>query len=276
MFPHREPVVGMRGSRRPSLVFLAIVAVLVGSGWLLWAEIGSVGVAAFLVVVSSWLVSLCLHEYGHALLAYRFGDAGVADRGYLTLNPLKYSNVFLSIVLPVLFVLLGGIGLPGGAVWVDRGAIRGKLRHSLISAAGPLINVVFTLVLGLAFAAAAGSAGSAAGGPGTIDPTGPGAEHSAFWAVLAFACLLQASASLLNLLPVPGLDGYGVAEPWLPDEWRRAAGYVAPYGLLIVFALLWDPRINNAFFSLVFWLVDALGVDPAAVAAGDGLFRFWS
>ena len=51
----------------------------------------------------------------------------MAARGYLTLNPLKYTHPLLSIVLPVLFLLMGGIGLPGGAVWVDRHAIRGKL-----------------------------------------------------------------------------------------------------------------------------------------------------
>ena len=50
---------------------------------------------------AGWLVSLCLHEYAHALVAYRAGDLGVAERGYLTLNPLKYTHPLLSIVLPV-------------------------------------------------------------------------------------------------------------------------------------------------------------------------------
>ena len=68
-------------------------------------------------------MSLCLHEYAHALVAYRAGDRGVADRGYLTLNPLKYTHPLLSIVLPVVVVMLGGIGLPGGAVWVDHAHI---------------------------------------------------------------------------------------------------------------------------------------------------------
>ena len=67
----------------------------------------------------------------------------VADRGYLTLNPLKYTHPLLSIVLPVVFVLLGGIGLPGGAVWVDQHAIRGRLRHSLISRPARRTNVLF-------------------------------------------------------------------------------------------------------------------------------------
>ncbi len=81
----------------------------------------------FLFVMAGWLVSLCLHEYAHALVAATWAaTTSVADRGYLTLNPLKYTHPVLSIVLPVVFLLLGGIGLPGGAVWIDHRHIRGR------------------------------------------------------------------------------------------------------------------------------------------------------
>src|SRR5690606_41186678 len=95
-------------------------------------------IAVFGFVLAAWMVSLCLHEFGHAYLAYRSGDRSVASKGYLTLNPFKYSDAVLSFLIPVVFIMLGGIGLPGGAVWIERHAIRGRLRHSLISAAGPL------------------------------------------------------------------------------------------------------------------------------------------
>ena len=70
----------------------------------------------FVFVVFGWLVSLCLHEFGHAYTAWRYGDQDVEVRGYLTLNPLKYANPLLSLGVPLLFIALGGIGLPGGAV----------------------------------------------------------------------------------------------------------------------------------------------------------------
>ena len=72
-------------------------------------------------MVFGWLVSLCLHEFGHAYTAWKYGDRDVEVRGYLTLNPLKYTNPLLSLGLPVLFIALGGIGLPGGAVYVRTG-----------------------------------------------------------------------------------------------------------------------------------------------------------
>ncbi len=245
--------------RRPSAVFLALVALLAVSAWMTWTGFGNVRLDAFLLVGSGWLVSLCLHEYGHAYLAFRFGDTGVLDRGYLTLNPLKYSNVLLSFVLPLVFVLLGGFGMPGGAVWVDRGRILGRMRHTLVSAAGPLINVMFAVALAVPFWTGAASA-----------------RHLDFWSAVAFLAFLQTTASVLNLVPVPGLDGYGILEPWLPGHWRRGASMVAPYGMLIIFALLWEPRINALFFRFVYTITDTLGVPYPAVLYGDHLFRFWT
>lgn len=245
--------------RRPSAIFLALVALLLVSGWMTWAGFGNVRVDAFLMVGAGWLVSLCLHEYGHAYLAYRFGDEAVADRGYLTLNPLKYSNVLLSFVLPLVFVLLGGFGLPGGAVWVDRSRISGRLRNSLISAAGPAMNVVFVVALAAPFWRDLSAS-----------------RHVDFWSAVAFLCFLQITASVLNLLPMPGLDGYGILEPWLPPHWRRGARMIQPYGMLLVFALLWEPRVNALFFGLVNAISDALRVPQAAIFYGDHLFRFWT
>ncbi|BCJ31425.1 site-2 protease family protein [Actinocatenispora sera] len=245
--------------RRPSWIFLGLVALLVASGAATWSGVGNVRIDAFLLVASGWLVSLCLHEFGHAFLAYRFGDDGVVERGYLTLNPLKYSNVLLSFVLPLVFVLLGGFGMPGGAVWVDRARIGGRARHSLVSAAGPAFNVVFALISAAPFFL------------GVADST-----HLEFWAALAFLGFLQVTASVLNLVPMPGLDGYGILEPWLPPHWRRGAAMIAPYGMLLVFALLWEPRVNALFFRLVFFLADLIGIPLGAVAMGDQLFRFWT
>ena len=176
-------------------------------------------------MVSGWLVSLCLHEYAHARTALHGGDITVGAKGYLTLNPLKYTHALLSIVLPVVFVIMGGIGLPGGAVFIERGRIRGRWRHSLISAAGPLTNVLFAALLHGAVLAAAP----------------PDGVPDRFRFALAFLALLQVTAAILNFLPVPGLDGYGVIEPWLSHELRRQVEPFAPFGLLAVFGVLWIP-----------------------------------
>lgn len=248
-----------REAFRPSPIFLALLALLGGSAALAWTGTGSPRLAVFVLVVSGWLVSLCLHEYAHAVVAFRSGDRGVAHRGYLTLNPLRYSHPLLSIVFPVVVVLLGGIGLPGGAVWVDRHEIPGRLRHTLVSLAGPATNVAFALLLVLPFALG-------------VDVT----ARPAFWAGVALLAFLQVTASVLNLLPVPGLDGGNMIQPWLSPQWRRGYDLMAPYGFLLLFALLWNPRVGGWFFDGVFALGDLLGLPAAGYAEGFRLIRFWS
>ncbi|MBQ0830084.1 site-2 protease family protein [Streptomyces tagetis] len=248
------------GDRRVSPVFLGIAAVAAVAGWALWTGFGDVPrFSVFLFVTAAWVVSLCLHEYAHARTALHSGDLTVGAKGYLTLNPLKYTHALLSIVLPVVFVALGGIGLPGGAVFIERGRIRGRWRHSLISAAGPLTNVLFAVVCTAPFWLDA------------LDGVPP-----AFRSALAFLALLQVTAAILNFLPVPGLDGYGVIEPWLSPGVRRQVEPFARYGLLFaVVLLLWVPVVNGVFFDAVHAILCGLGVEREYSSCGYTLYRFW-
>ncbi|MFF4689036.1 site-2 protease family protein [Streptomyces sp. NPDC001307] len=249
-----------RGDRRVSPVFVGILAVTAVTGWATWTGYAArPGVAVFLFVTAAWIVSLCLHEYAHARTALHSGDITVGAKGYLTLNPLKYTHALLSIVLPVLFVIMGGIGLPGGAVFIERGRIRGRWRHSLISAAGPLTNVLFAAVCTAPFWLHA------------LDGI-----PSDFRFALAFLALLQVTAAILNFLPVPGLDGYGVIEPWLSYKVKRQVEPFAPFGLLFAFALLWVPSINSAFFHMIDAILRGLGVSHQDTSYGWSLYRFWA
>ncbi|MEV6393805.1 site-2 protease family protein [Streptomyces sp. NPDC051907] len=245
--------------RRISPVFIGIVAVMAVTGWAVWTEFAaSAGLAVFLFVTSAWIVSLCLHEYAHARTALHGGDISIGAKGYLTLNPLKYTHALLSIVLPVLFVIMGGIGLPGGAVFIERGRIRGRWKHSLISAAGPLTNVLFALVCTAPFWLDA------------LDGV-----PLLFRFALAFLALLQVTAAILNFLPVPGLDGYGVIEPWLSHKIRRQVEPFAPFGLLAVFVVLFIPEVNHAFFDAIDAIMRGLGVSRDETWCGQEFYRFW-
>lgn len=248
-----------RRDRRISPVFLGITAVMAVSGWAVWTELSaSTGFAVFLFVTSAWIVSLCLHEYAHARTALHSGDISIGAKGYLTLNPLTYTHALLSIVLPVLFVIMGGIGLPGGAVFIERSRIQGRWKHSLVSAAGPLTNVLFAAVCTAPFWLDA------------LDGV-----PDVFRYALGFLALLQVTAAILNFLPVPGLDGYGVIEPWLSYGIRRQVEPLAPFGLLLVFGVLWIPGVNQVFFDAVDAILRGLGVPALDPALGQRFYRFW-
>ncbi|WP_441246387.1 site-2 protease family protein [Kitasatospora sp. McL0602] len=256
---------------RISPVFWVLIATLGASALAVWSGFGNARLGVFLFVVSGWVVSLCLHEYAHARTAMHGGDITVGAKGYLTLNPLKYANPLFSFVMPVIMVIIGGFGLPGGAVLIERHRIQGRLKHSLISAAGPLVNVVFAAALLIPV------------GAGWLDSSSPDGYtdgvHSPVQPITAAFALLglfQVSAALLNLLPVPGLDGYGIVEPWLSLKTRRAVAPFAQYGMLALFVVLWQSdAVNRWFFGVVHDIMGLFGVDAFDARLGDYLFRFW-
>src|ERR1041385_5266765 len=105
----------------------------------------------FIFVLVGWIFSVCLHEFGHAVVAYRFGDYTVKEKGYLTMNPIHYTDPITSIILPIVFMLLGGIGLPGGAVYINDSLIPKRWQRAAVSLAGPSMNVLLTILLCVPF-----------------------------------------------------------------------------------------------------------------------------
>lgn len=212
----------------------------------------------FAFVVCGWVASVALHEFAHAVVAFGFGDRSVADKGYLDLDFRRYADPMLSLALPIIFVIVGGIGLPGGAVWIDRGAIRSRWAQSAVSLAGPATNLVLGGVL-LWFA--------------DLDLW---FSHPRFAAALGFLGFLQIAAAILNLIPVPPLDGFGAIEPHLSTSARRRIAPLRPWGMILLFVILWgNDTANDAFWGSVSWFVDGFGSDRALAEVGWFRFRFW-
>jgi Zn-dependent protease len=211
----------------------------------------------FILVLVGWVFSLCLHEFSHAAVAYAGGDTSVREKGYLTFNPLKYTHPVYSIVVPLLFLALGGIGLPGGAVYIETWRLRSRAWKSAVSLAGPAANLLLAIVLGVILSLAPVSS-------------------EGIWPGLSFLAFLQVSALVLNLIPLPPFDGFGVIEPYLPERIRTGIGQVS--GLLpwVVFFLLWYvPEVYNTFWTAVVGLTHTLNVPLDLVERGLRDFRFW-
>jgi Zn-dependent protease len=246
---------------RPSPIFLALIGLTAVGGVLAWLAGTTVKPLAyagvFVFVIAGWLVSLCLHEFGHAVTAWRFGDHDEAVRGYLTLDPRRYAHPGLSLLLPMVFIALGGIGLPGAAVYV-RTWFMTPTRRTLVSLAGPTANLLLAVLL-LTLTRL------------LFDP-----EHWVLWAGVAFLGFLQIMAVVLNLLPIPGLDGYDALEPHLTPETQRAVAPAKQYGVFILLFLLLAPVVNQWLFGVVDWFFDFSGVPHLLASAGNSLTRFWS
>jgi Zn-dependent protease len=203
------------------------------------------------------VLSLTVHEFSHALVATRLGDGTARGQGRLTLNPAAHIDPIGTLILPAVSVVMGGIAFLGWAKPVPcrpdrfREGVPPRLGLALVSAAGPLSNVVLALLaLGaLAVLVKIGVPLHAKGAPTSL-------------AVLLYSTFtLNVGLALFNLLPIPPLDGHRL----LPKVFDPVVRPLERYGfgaLLVVFMFL--PRAANAVFfgpvkSVQTWLLHAFG-----------------
>jgi len=248
-----------RSAVRPSPLFLGLLAVTAAGAVLttFGEETGALAVTGtVLFVLGGWAVSLCLHEFGHAAVAYRGGDHSVREKGYLTLDIRRYTDPVLSIVLPLVLLAFGGIPLPGGAVWINHHSLRSKGVESMVSLAGPLSNLVLGALL--------------AGSVAIFNPS------VALAAALSYLAYLQIIAFVLNILPIPGLDGWGIWEPYLPYQAQQFGAKVRPWAPLALFAALFAfPAFASVFFDIGGAAYGLIGGERALASFGQYNFLFW-
>lgn len=253
----------MAKSSGGSWIFPVVVLVTAGAGWAAQSAPRSgtgafgvpVGVWVFVVVLGGWVITLCLHEFAHALVAYAGGDTSVRARGYLTLNPARYTDLATSVIIPIILLAVGGIPLPGGAVLVEPGRLRHRWFASLVSAAGPATNVVCGVALAIVAAPISSPLGAA----------------------LSYLALLQFVAGILNVLPIPGFDGFGILEPYLSPRFVERLRPARPWIPLVAFIILFSvPQVSRVLFTAANELFVWVGGDPVLAGIGSGLFRFWA
>src|SRR5688572_16569836 len=207
-------------------------------------------------ILIGWIISVILHEFAHGVVAHWGGDYTIKERGGLSLNPLQYIDPLMSIILPAVVLLLGGLPLPGGVTYVRRDLLRSRAWDAAVSAAGPAMNFLLFLLLSLPFHPSVG----------WITPTTSAAQAPNLYIFLAAMAQLQMIAVILNLIPCPPLDGFQMLAAYMPPETRdRLMG--PPFGimafLILFFVLANVPALRNGIFNLTdrVWLGLGFGLN---------------
>jgi Zn-dependent protease len=208
---------------------------------------------AFWGVVIGWIMAVTLHEFAHGLVAHWGGDYTIRERGGLTLNPLQYVDPLMSIILPIVFIIMGGVPLPGGATYIRRDLLKSRGWETAVSAAGPAMNLILFGLLCIPLLPEVGWIN-------TLDTS----QWTTAQRFAGAMCFLQLLSVILNLIPVPPLDGFGMIAPWLKDDLRQQLS-TPPWSTMLFFGyfmLLWQaPGFMSAILRVMLNIMgDTIGI----------------
>lgn len=185
------------------------------------------------------LLAVTLHEAAHGYVARALGDSTAAQLGRLSLNPLRHVDPVGTLLVPGLLLAMGGF-LFGWAKPVPVNPSRlkdGRRSMALVAVAGPLANLAmaFAWALLLKVLLVTGADGGIASGMRYMALAG-----------IAINILLM----VLNLLPLPPLDGSRVLGGFLPPPQAQMLDRIEPYGLIILLALLFTGVLGFILWPL--------------------------
>ncbi len=221
-------------------------------------------VSTYLSVLPIFLVSLSIHEYAHAWVAYRYGDDTAKRMGRLTLNPLAHISLIGTIILPLLLVALRSVVFGWAKPVPVNFSILTKSQIFKVAAAGPLANILLALILTGAFHLF---------GLRAIPLLGN---------LVLFAILINIILAVFNLIPIPPLDGSKMVYARLKSpEAINTYSNVARFGMLILigFLLLGGFRfiilpLVAVFYALLGLPSPALTIEQAKANEGGNYGKF--
>ena len=188
------------------------------------------------------IFAITVHEAAHGYAARYFGDMTAHLAGRISLNPIKHIDPFGTILVPALMMMAGGI-LFGWAkpVPVDFSRLRNPKRDMLwVAAAGPASNLVMAILWVFALKFSGGL-------PSYI---GVPLELMAQAGVMINVVLM-----VLNLLPLPPLDGGRIAVSLLPHDLAYRYAKVERYGFIILIVLLFTGVLSRILEPLIYGVI---------------------
>jgi len=175
------------------------------------------------------LFAITVHETAHGYAARHFGDRTAEMLGRLTLNPIKHIDPLGTLVIPLVLLLSGSGFIFGWAKPVPvspRNFKNPGKDMAIVAAAGPASNVLMALFWAIVMRLSAGLL------------TDLGNAGQAIFLMAQFGVVINALLAVLNMLPIPPLDGGRVAVGLLPPKASYRLSQVEPYGMWILVGML--------------------------------------
>ena len=182
------------------------------------------------------LFAVSFHESAHGFVAMKCGDNTARDLGRITMNPLKHLDPIGSLFFPAMLAF-SGLPVFGWARPVPvslRGVPNPRRANLLVSAAGPLSNVLLAVLFGIVVVIL----------KRLFLLEGDSAIFRPLFLIAGMSVLVNASLAIFNLLPIPPLDGFGVVESLAPPSALPAVIWLRRYGFIILVIMMFTPILN--------------------------------
>lgn len=222
------------------------------------------------------LFAMVLHEYAHGWVANKCGDPTAKLQGRLTMNPLAHIDLFGTIIMPLLCLMLPGGFLLGWAkpVPVDPRNMRQPRRDmALVAAAGPGMNLALAVVSALLLAVllAIEPSLSIDNSSGNRPESGATVFLLPIAVMALYSVLVNVFLAIFNLIPIPPLDGGRILVSLLPPQPAMALVRLEPYGMLILVGLLVFDRDLRVIHTITSTFASGLSGTILSTAIGLGV-----
>jgi Zn-dependent protease len=192
------------------------------------------------------LMSLCVHEFAHAWMAWRLGDDTAAREGRLSLNPFVHADPIGTYLLPLIGAPIGWAKpVPFQPARFRRGVSMG-FGTMLVKIAGPAANVILAVVAAAVLGLLARFAPRLVG------------EGSPWFALLIQLVITNVGLAIFNLLPIHPLDGGAVADYFMPRPLRPAWEKVSAMGPFLLVAVIFLASRTGFLSGAIYSLVDTV------------------